>query len=261
MDDLFSARKGDITEVIAGDSLFDGFVSRIGDDDGLIVIFGPLFEAGSDVDAIANGGVVHPFFGAHVADDGETGMDADTDLDRNFFLLTAVFIEFLDFCKHVKCGEDAVFFLVLIFERSTEFSHDPIADELIKSPVVFEDDRNHPLEVFVEEVDDLFRRENLREVSKATDIGKEDGDFTSFPLHLSQDFRLENSIEDVMGDVSCKAELELLLLLDRFGHGIECIGKIGEFIVGFEVDTIGKISSGDIFDGVDDLTERLRDDL
>ena len=63
--------------------------------------------------------------------------------------------------------------MVGLIQRRAEYGHDGIADIFVQEPVVLEDDVRHRRQILVEKMDQLLRRQALRNRCKPLDIGEE----------------------------------------------------------------------------------------
>jgi hypothetical protein len=77
---------------------------------------------------------------------------------------------------HLECREDRAVGVVRLRHRRAEERHDRVADVLVHDAVVDLHDPAHPVEIPVEESEDVSRGERLAEAREAPQVHEEDGD-------------------------------------------------------------------------------------
>ena len=82
------------------------------DQDGLADHLGMAFQAGGQVDGIADAGVGRPAGGAGVAGDHLAGGNPDPNADLSFALRQPVHVEQLDHVDHIQGSLDGMFAMV-----------------------------------------------------------------------------------------------------------------------------------------------------
>lgn len=153
---------GDVVEEAKGDAVFvfcpfAGGFSGYGVD---AVVFGEGLAAGGEVDVIAEHGVVEAGIGAHVADDGGAGVDADAGfhIQDVFWPVTVVFLPFVAqfdlFELYAAGGAASGEGVVFDGYGGAEHGDDGIACVFIEGTFFVLDDGGHFGEVFVHELDE-----------------------------------------------------------------------------------------------------------
>ncbi len=92
--------------------------------------------------------------------------------------------ELAKLCHHIEGTAAGLNRMIVILKRRSIDRHNGITNILIEGPVVLEDHMGHFCQILVQEVDQLFRIEVLRECSKSPNIGKEYGQFLSISTEL-----------------------------------------------------------------------------
>ena len=115
------------------------------DDDRKPVGFALAFQAGGEIDAVAQHRIVEAQVGAHVADDAAAGVDADADVDRNeqravgLGRCLALAVEPLDAVEHVEGGFAGVELVGRVVERRVPERHDRVAHVFVDGALAIDD--------------------------------------------------------------------------------------------------------------------------
>lgn len=204
------------------------FAGELADDD--LAAGGTPAEAGGEIHAFAEDGVVHAIGGAHVAGkDGSAG-EADADLD----LILRGFVESGAGLKHGQGAAGGIGGVVAVTLRSTKVGHDGVADELIHDAMVGIHDLGKFGHVFVEQMNDLGGVHVLSQGGEATDVAEEDGGVTHFPTE--HDF----AAHEFAGDIGIDDEVEDVVIFvfegEALGHLIEGGREGAEFVAAADGD-------------------------
>ena len=143
---------------------------------------GKGFNPGSEVDIVANDGIIHFSLRSDVADHHLSGIDTHAHVQESKPGLLPFLLESNNFQFHFHAGPDSQLRVVGLVDGSSPDGDDFITNEFVQGSVVADDDLYHGREVLVKAPDDLLGRMVFGKRCEAADIGKEHGElFSSSP--------------------------------------------------------------------------------
>ena len=167
-------------------------------------------------------------------------MDTDAHFDLGQTVLPVLLIHRRHGQLHRYPAGDRALCIVLLPDRSAKEDKDCIADELIDRALILLDDRDHGGEVAIEQGDDPFRRQTLRQRGEAAEVGHQHRDLALFPSHSQSRGRFKNSGNDLICQISAEGLAnESVVLLNLLGELLEV--------------ALGSLAIGDVRPGTDDV--------
>lgn len=133
---------------------------------------GDAAEAGGEIDAVTEDGVVESFFGTHAAGDDGAGGDADADFEWEMNDLVELAAGF----AHGEGAADGAEGVVCGGFGGAEEDHDHVAHKFVDGAAVLVGDLGECGHVLIQEVDDLMGGQLFADRGEATDIAEEHGD-------------------------------------------------------------------------------------
>ena len=185
---------------LAAHLLVGGFADHI---TGAVELVG-AFQAGGQVDLIAQHGIIEHLARAHVAHDHVAGVDPHPAAQHRPSLAPPNPGELLEAVLHLQRGMAGIGRMVIVIYRRAEFRHDRIPFVLIDDPIILQDELSHLAEILIDQHHQLAGRQAFRDGGKAGHIGEQHRHHPLFP-----------------------AEGELLRMRDQFLHhfGRHVMGK------------------------------------
>lgn len=149
---------------------------EVADDDvgGVFGTPGERLEAGGEVHAVADDGVVEAAVGADVAGDDGGGVDADAEGERGAAFGGKLAVEGGEGFAHAEGGAHGAVGAVGDVHGGAEEGHDFVADVFVDDATLAFDFGAHAVEVAVEEGEEFGRGEGFAEGSEAAQIDEED---------------------------------------------------------------------------------------
>src|SRR5882762_2172549 len=145
-----------------------GFV----DQDVRAVIFIQPFQARGEIHGVAESGVAVTERRAHVADAGHAGVQADADVEMRLAFGFPFLLHVADALHHFQSCMAGSGRVAGFFEGRAPESHDGVADVLVESAVVLEDEAGHVREVLVEKKGQVLGVEFFGYGGKAADVAE-----------------------------------------------------------------------------------------
>ncbi len=182
-------------------------------------------EAGGEVYAVAQHGVIPPSLGAHVAGHDFARADADADVDR----ARDVVVELLAHRAHGEAAAHGVHPVITVGVGRAEEHHDLVAHVFIDNAVVLLSQVGHDAHVRVDEVNDIARVHAIGQRREPADVAKERRHFAHFTAEL--DLAFEHFFGD--GGVGDHVErlVNFLLLRELAGGAFDGRGKLAQLVV------------------------------
>ena len=218
---------------------------EVADDDvgGVFGAAGERLEAGGEVHAVADDGVVEAAVGADVAGDDGGGVDADAEGERRAAFGGEFAVEGGEGFAHAEGGADGAVGAVGDIDGGAEERHDFGADVFVDDAALAFDFGAHAVEVAVEEGEEFGRREGFAERGEAAQVGEEDGDLAFLAAEGGAVF--EEAGGDLGGDVFVEEVADLVAFGEAGAHDVEGFGEAAEFVGAGEVDAGGVVAGGD----------------
>ena len=227
-----------------------------GDDGGAVVgVARKGFDAGGDVHAVADDGVIEAAGGADVPGDDAGGVDADADAEGGFAFGGEFGVEGGEGFFHREGGGEGAVGVVALGYGSAEQRHDRVADVFIDDPAVRFEGEAHAVEIAVEEGDDRGGGEVFAEGGEAAEIGEEDGDLAFFAAEggaVAEELR-----GDLGGDVFVEEVADAVAFVEAAGHLVEGFGEAAEFIVAVGCVANAVVAAGDALGVADEFDDGL----
>src|SRR6266436_6246079 len=129
-----------------------GFV----DDDMRAVVFIQSFQARGEIHSVAEGRVAVAKRGAHVADAGHAGIQADADVEMRLAFSFPFLLHLSDAVHHFQSCIAGSRGMARFFEGRAPEGHDGVADVLVESAVVLENEAGHVRKILVQEIREIL---------------------------------------------------------------------------------------------------------
>src|SRR5712691_3526496 len=123
------------------DEIVYGHHRSLGDED--LTGFGPIRQAGREIDLVAEHGVVAARRRADVANRHPPGRDSDADLERLVVLVEPALPELGHPLSHLKSHPYGPLGVIILRDRIAEEDHHGVADVLVQRATVLENDLRH----------------------------------------------------------------------------------------------------------------------
>ena len=111
------------------------------------------FETRGEVDRIADHGIIHAMFRAHISDNSFTRINTDACFEEWFIFLCPLVSELEEGFLHFDRSKASASGMVFLDERSTPEANNGIAFKFINDSIMFSNDITHISEVFIEDLD------------------------------------------------------------------------------------------------------------
>src|SRR5713101_2035486 len=164
-----------LAEVARLEEVLDLEPGRLADDDGHVEVLGDALEPRTQVDGIADRGVLEALPRTDRADDGVAGIDADAAAETAAVFRREALGERLQTLLELERGADGLRRMVGRLERHVVQRHDGVADVLVDGAAVPEDGLGDLGQVLAQERHHLFWLHLLRHRREATNVGEEHG--------------------------------------------------------------------------------------
>ena len=129
----------------------------LADEDIGAVILVQTLQTGSQIDVVADGGIVEQAVGAHVAHGHRTGVDAHPDLQHRPAHCLPMGVQIFQGDDHLQGGPAGQAGMVRLDQRGAEQGHDGIPHVLVDGAPVVDDDVAHGVQEIVQHPDQGFR--------------------------------------------------------------------------------------------------------
>ena len=127
-------------------------VGGVGDESEAGIDFIGTFETRGEVDGIADHGIIHAMFRAHISNNRFTRINTDTCFEEWFIFLFPLFSELEERFLHFDRSKASASGVIFLDERSPPEANNGIAFKFINDPIVFGNDIPHISEVFIEDL-------------------------------------------------------------------------------------------------------------
>ncbi len=104
------------------------------------IVFVQAFKARRKIHRIAERSIAVPQGGAHIADTGDTGIQADADIEFGFAFRFPLLLQFVDALHHVERGVASLDSVARVLVWGAPEGHDRVADVFVQSALSIEDD-------------------------------------------------------------------------------------------------------------------------
>ena len=199
------------------------------DDDRKPVGFALAFQAGREIDAVAQHRIVEAQVGAHVADDASAGVDADADVDRDeqravgLGRRLALAVEPFDAFEHVEGGFAGVELVGRVVERRVPERHDRVAHVFVDGALAIDDGVGERREEAVHQRGQALRivLVDLRDRGEAADVAEHDRHVARLAAEHELLRRLRKLLDQRRRKILTERRADLAplrLLLDEIGE-------------------------------------------
>src|SRR5262249_33372218 len=131
---------------------------------------------------------------------------------------------------HFECGFEGVLLLVGVLLWRSEDDHQAVAEKFVERTLMAEYDFDHALEIFVEQLDDVFGAHGFAYGGEAADVAKHDRNLASSSVELWTGRRLEHGVHHLLGDIAGESGFDGVAFLKSPGHFVDRPGDGAEFI-------------------------------
>ena len=138
------------------------------------VLFAGTFDAGGQIHAVADHGVVHALGRTDVAGNDGVGVDAHAVIDGQLAFSCALVVVDLQIGHHTDGCPHGPVGIVVVGDGRAEDAHHGIADELVEHAAFVGDTVDHNGEVLVEEFHRALGSKLFGNCGEAANVGKED---------------------------------------------------------------------------------------
>ena len=159
------------------------------------------FESGSQVYHVPDDRVIHEMPASQIPDRDRTAIQADAHGELFDPLLLSAALHRLQPLKHIQGRLRRLPGMVLHISGGPEKGHDRIPHELIQGALVFKDDRDHGIEIEIEQSSRLQGTEAFRNGGKSPKIGKKHGHIPGPTVQAHADLPAQDIVHHARRDV------------------------------------------------------------
>ena len=175
-------------------------VGLVADDD--LAALGHFAQPRGQVHGVAHGGKVHDARGADVADDRQTGVDAEIDAEPVLRLEAQVKI--VEPLADLQRGCDRMQRVLGLGQRRVVEHHDAVTEKLVHRTLMLLHHFDHQLVILVENAEQFSRMHALGHAREALEVGEHDGHL----LHLAAELHQRRVLQQFLHDLRRHKALE-----------------------------------------------------